>query len=159
MGLDEGSLDRAYVFGRVLATAERMQMFAQPQGLNRTLVDRFFAMASVRPKVVFNELMKLYKYHFSKAKRDIPPLARKTDRLWGDLLFRMEVNPDDPKQATIGMPFDLEEQGRFGLGYYHQRQQFLHEALQAKAERERRATGGPVTNIDDPTLTAEETAA
>lgn len=159
MGLDESSMDRAYVFGRVLATAERMQMLAQSQGVNRTLVDRFFAMASVRPKVVFNELMKLYGYHRSKAMRDIPPLARKTDRLWGDLLFRMEADSNDPKQDSLGSPFALEEQGRFGLGYYHQRQKFLIDALQAREERESRSKSDPVTSIDDPTLSAEETAA
>lgn len=159
MGLDESSTDRAYVFGRVLATAECMQRLAQPRDLNRTLVDRFFAMASVRPKVVFNELMKLYGYHHSKAKRDIPPLARKADRLWGELLFRMKADPNDPKQDTFGRSFDLEEQGRFGLGYYHQRQKFLNDALQAREERERRSKHEPLDGVDDPTLTAEETAA
>ena len=159
MGLDESSNDRAYVFGRVLATAERMQMLAQPQGLNRTLVDRFFAMASVRPKVVFTQLTKLYGYHQSKAKRDTPPLARKTDRLWGDLLFRMNADPNSPRQDVFGTPFSLEEQGRFSLGYYHQRQKFLNDALQAREERDRRSGNDALVAENISTLTTEETAA
>ena len=158
MGLKESSTDRAYLLGRILATAERMQMLAQPQGLNRTLVDRFFAMASVRPKVVFNQLMKLYGYHRSKALRDIRPLAKIADNLWGALLFQLNVDPSCPEHDVFGTSLKLEEQARFGLGYYHQRQKFLNDDLQAKEDRARRLAAGKIDSVEDRTLSIEETA-
>ncbi len=118
MGLDVTRTDKAYLLGRVLAIAERMQMLAQPQGLNRTVVDRFYSTASVRPALVFTELLKLYRYHRTKAMRDIFPLARKTDLEFGGVLLMLK--PED-----LSTTLTLEEQGRFGLGYYHQRQQFF----------------------------------
>ncbi len=159
MGLNESSTDRAYLLGRVLATAERMQVLAQPQGLNRTLVDRFFSMASVRPKVVFAELMRLYLYHRSKAMRDILPLAKSTDVLWGKLLFCLKVDTKQPEQDAFGKALTLEEQGRFGLGYYHQKQDFINKAVEAREERARLSKDDAVADMDDPTLIPEETTA
>ncbi len=118
MGLNEESTDRAYVLGRVLAVAERMQLLAQPQGLNRTIVDRFYGMASTRPKLVFSLILEGYGYHRRKALRDIPPAAARMDKLFGALLLKLDVHSLD-----AAMP--LEEQARFGLGYYHQRQGFF----------------------------------
>ncbi|SFS08738.1 CRISPR-associated protein, Csd1 family [Granulicella pectinivorans] len=138
-GLDVDSTEKAYVFGRVLAVSERMQALAQSQGLNRTVVDRFYSMASIRPGVVLTELLKLYRYHLAKAKRDIPGMAIKTDREFGRLLSLL--SPEELQDALT-----LEEQGRFGLGYYHQRQSFF-----------RKADG--VAPTDNAPSTEEETAA
>lgn len=142
MGLNETTDNRAYVFGRILATAERMQLLAQPQGLNRTLVDRFFGMASVRPQVVYDQLLSQFQYHRRKALRDIPGAARPTDTLWCELQSKLEV------EDAFSKPFGLEDQARFGLGYYHQKQDFADKAAAARAAREERLRSKAETSTD-----------
>jgi CRISPR-associated protein Csd1 len=130
MGLNHDIDDRAYVFGRIFATAERMQLLAQSQGLNRTLVDRFFAMASVRPQTVYAQLLSQYQYHYRKAMRDIPGVAKKANDLWLELQSKLDA------RGAFGKSFDFADQARFGLGYYHQKQDFVDQAMAAKAARE-----------------------
>ena len=49
MGLNEGSMDEAYVLGRLFAVLESIQQDANP-GLNATIRDRYFnSAARLRP--------------------------------------------------------------------------------------------------------------
>jgi CRISPR-associated protein Csd1 len=106
MSLDPDDIDTAYRLGRLFAALERAQQLALGNAVNATIKDRYFAAASSGPRAVFPNLIRLAQHHLSKAD------AGWLDRLIGDIV-----------DAVGGFPamLSLEEQGRFALGYYHQR--------------------------------------
>jgi CRISPR-associated protein Csd1 len=112
MSLDTESKDAPYRLGRLLSAYERLQLRAQGQNLNRTLVDRYFGAASTRPGTVFPQLVRLSQSHLRK-------LGLKGDYLQGLITGIVDGIGSFPSMLT------LEEQGRFALGYYHQRQFFF----------------------------------
>ncbi len=112
MSLDTESPDAPYRLGRLLSVYERLQLRAQGQNLNRTLVDRYFGAASSRPGTVFPQLVRLSQSHLRK-------LGLKRDYFQGLITGIADGIESFPSMLT------LEEQGRFALGYYHQRQFFF----------------------------------
>jgi CRISPR-associated protein Csd1 len=113
MSLDTTSKDAPYLLGRLMAVLENLQTAAQGQNLNRTVVNRFYGAASTRPGVVFPRLIELSQHHLTKAEKK---------HRWASNLDRDMVSILD---GIDGIEFpstlSLEEQGRFALGYYHQR--------------------------------------
>lgn len=120
VSLDESNPDTAYRLGRLFAVLERLQEAANP-GLNATIRDRFYGAASTTPVTVFPRLLKLGGHHLSKL--DSTGLRVYYDRLIGQVLEGVHDYPQ-----LLSLP----EQGRFSIGYYHQRQAFFakrpHEA-------------------------------
>lgn len=115
VSLNETSTNTAYRLGRLFALLEKAQQEAVP-GANATIRERYFGAASATPGSVFPLLLRLSRHHISKAE-------------YGDLIDRriQEVmNGLDSFPAHL----DLEGQGQFVLGYYHQRQ-----ALYQKQEK------------------------
>lgn len=110
--LDMEQSDVAYRLGRLFAVLERIQQQAMP-GINATIRDRYYGAASTTPVAVFTTLLRLKNAHLKK-------LADRTSA-WFERLIGEVVEPmtDFPRQLT------LPEQGRFALGYYHQRQAFF----------------------------------
>ena len=104
--------DVPYRIGRLFAVLERIQQQAQP-GINATIRDRYFGAASTTPVAVFTTLLRLKNAHLKKL--DDGPCAY-FERLIGELL---EPVQDFPRQLPLAA------QGRFALGYYHQRQAFF----------------------------------
>jgi CRISPR-associated protein Csd1 len=117
MSLDPENKDAPYLLGRLLAVLESLQTAAQGQGLNRTIVDRFYGAASTRPGVVFPQLLKLSKHHLAKAGKKLEVRANYLDRELGNIV-------DGLNSAGFGGTLTLEQQGKFAIGYYHQRQNF-----------------------------------
>ncbi len=112
----------AYLCGRLLAVLESVQKAAIP-GINTTIVDRFYGMASTAPAVVFGQLIKMAQVHLAKLRRDRPG----TQRALQQKLEEIQINLNDfPKTLT------LEQQGLFSLGYYHQR---AYDSAAARAYR------------------------
>jgi CRISPR-associated protein Csd1 len=104
--------DVPYRLGRLFAVLERIQQRAQP-GINATIRDRYYGAASTTPVAVFTTLLRLKNAHLKKlADNQIIHF----ERLLGEVLQPVK---DFPRQLT------LTEQGRFALGYYHQRQSFF----------------------------------
>jgi CRISPR-associated protein Csd1 len=110
--LDMQQTDVAYRLGRLFAVLERIQQQAMP-GINATIRDRYYGAASTTPVAVFTTLLRLKNAHLKKL-ADGP--AAYFERLVGEVL---EPVTDFPRQLT------LPDQGRFALGYYHQRQTFF----------------------------------
>ncbi|MCO5123024.1 MAG: type I-C CRISPR-associated protein Cas8c/Csd1 [Rhizobacter sp.] len=110
--LDMQQTDVAYRLGRLFAVLERIQQQAMP-GINATIRDRYYGAASTTPVAVFTTLLRLKNAHLKKL-ADGP--AAYFERLIGEVL---EPVTDFPRQLT------LPDQGRFALGYYHQRQAFF----------------------------------
>ena len=115
--LDMQQTDAAYRLGRVFAVLERIQQRAQP-GINATIRDRYYGAASTTPVAVFTTLLRLKNAHLKKL------TAGETvyfERLLGEIFGTLEA----PALADFPRQLNLPDQGRFALGYYHQRQSFF----------------------------------
>ncbi len=109
VALDPGNTNPGYRLGRLFAVLEQIQKEANP-GINATIRDRYYGSAASTPVAVFATLLKLSKHHLAKLN---PGRAINLERLIGEI---MEGITDFPAHLT------LEDQGRFAIGYYHQRQ-------------------------------------
>lgn len=113
MSLDLENNNIGYRLGRLFAVLEKIQEEANP-GLNATIRDRYYAAASSSPSSVFSRLMTLKNHHLSKLEN--AGRRENFERLIAEIVA--EIN-DFP-------PFlPLDDQGRFAVGYYHQRQAFF----------------------------------
>lgn len=110
--LDPTNPNPAYRLGRLFATLEKIQEDANP-GLNATIRDRYYGAASSTPVAVFTTLLRLKNHHLGKLH---PGRAVQMERLLGEIMNGLD---DFPRHLS------LPEQGRFALGYYHQRQAFF----------------------------------
>jgi CRISPR-associated protein Csd1 len=117
MTLDTESTDVPYRLGRLFAAMEKAQIDAQGQSLNRTLRDSYFATASAAPRAVFPRLLRLTQHHISKAE-----YGGVSDRRIAEIVEAMTPDTAFPPQLT------MEQQGRFVLGYYHQRNAFYRKS-------------------------------
>lgn len=113
MSLDEANKNAGYRLGRLFAVLEKIQEEANP-GINATIRDRFYGAASSTPVTVFSTLLKLKNHHLSKL--DNRGRAVNLEKRVGEI---MEGLSDFPAQLPIA------DQGRFAVGYYHQRQDFF----------------------------------
>ena len=110
--LDVDQTDTPYRLGRLFAVLEHIQRQAMP-GINATIRDRYYNAASTTPVAVFTTLLRLKNAHLKKLSEGQTIWF---ERLVGEVLAPMQ---DFPRQLT------LPQQGRFALGYYHQRQDFF----------------------------------
>jgi CRISPR-associated protein Csd1 len=110
--LDPSNQNPAYRLGRLFAVLEKIQEEASP-GLNATIRDRYYGAASSTPVSVFTTLLRLKNHHLGKLS---PGRGVQMEKLIGEI---MQGLSDFPRQLA------LPDQGRFALGYYHQRQAFF----------------------------------
>ncbi|HUV69231.1 MAG TPA: type I-C CRISPR-associated protein Cas8c/Csd1 [Terracidiphilus sp.] len=113
VSLDENNTNTAYRLGRLFAVLERLQERASPN-LNATIRDRYYGAASSTPVTVFSTLLKLKNHHL--AKLDNKGEAVNYEKLLGQIMDGI---------ADFPAHLDLQDQGRFAIGYYHQRQAFF----------------------------------
>ncbi len=99
-----------YQLGRLFAALEKAQALALGD-VNANIKDRYFGAASSTPGRVFPILMRLSQHHVAKAES-----GRWIDKIIGQV---MEDVVDFPSHLN------LEEQGLFAIGYYHQRNSFF----------------------------------
>lgn len=113
MSLDVSQPSIGYQLGRLFATLEKIQEEANP-GLNATIRERFYGAACASPVSVFSNLLRLKNHHL--AKMDNKGRVVNLERLLAEIISRFDDFPAH---------LDLHEQGRFAIGYYHQRQDFF----------------------------------
>jgi CRISPR-associated protein Csd1 len=113
MSLDEKNTNTGYRLGRLFAVLERIQELANP-GINATIRDRFYASASSIPVTAFPHLMKLKNHHLSK-------LENRGQIIYLEKWIGQIMDGIDKFPAHLS----LDDQGRFSIGYYHQRQAFF----------------------------------
>ncbi len=109
MALDIDNTNPGYRLGRLFAVLEKAQEEAIP-GASAGIRDRYYGAASSTPAAVFPILLKNYPHHLGKLKE-----GRKInlDKLVQSILLELK---DFQKVMSV------EDQGRFAIGYYHQRQ-------------------------------------
>jgi CRISPR-associated protein Csd1 len=107
---DTNSPDQAYQLGRLFAVLEAAQRAALGP-VNASIVDRYYGAASATPARVFGTLLRNARNHVSDA-------AKRDKGKWVEARLNEIFNhlpPEFPKTLS------LEAQGRFAVGYYHER--------------------------------------
>lgn len=122
-----------YLLGRAFAVCEKIQKstFEDKDKANKsddeqerdTIKDKYFDSACATPALVFPQILKLKNYHIKSLKSEYPGLAIYYEKTLSEILS--SVDSGFPKSLN------MEEQGVFILGYYHQTQKFY-----AKKEEE-----------------------
>ena len=113
VSLDLQNPNIGYRLGRLFAVLERAQEWASP-GLNATIRDRFYGAASATPVTAFPYLLnKLAPHHLNKLATG--------QKIWLENLIGQIL------EAVTQFPphLNLDDQGRFAIGYYHQRHEFF----------------------------------
>jgi len=110
VSLDKDNTNPGYRLGRLFAVLERVQEEASPS-LNATIRDRYYGAFSATPASVFATLMRLKNHHL--AKLDNPGRRINLERLIGEIVDGLPPAP--PSHLSMA------DQGRFAIGYYHQR--------------------------------------
>ena len=116
MELNESSENIPYVLGRTFAVLEMIQRDANPN-IQSTIRDNYFTSACATPATIFPILFRLSQHHLRKIPEHGTKRARgreKYDKIIADLQSRIHT--------TYPSRLNLQEQGVFYLGYYHQRQ-------------------------------------
>lgn len=122
-GLDSTNKEPAYVCGRLFATLDAVQ-FSGVGDVGANIVDRFYGRAATAPALVFGQLLTLAQSHLGT----MPPAVRiPLDKELAELLGLLP--PEFPRTLTV------EEQGAFGLGYWHQRAFRFAEINRRREER------------------------
>lgn len=116
MSLDTSNTNPGYLLGRLFAVLERAQEQASP-GINATIRDRFSGAASSTPVAVFPHLMRLKTHHIAKI--DNKGAAVNLEKLIQEIMDKVDSSNAFPPHLA------LDNQGRFWVGYYHQRQDFF----------------------------------
>ena len=110
MSLDRNRQDIGYVLGRLFAVLEKTQAEANP-GLNATIADRYFGSASSTPIAVFGTLIRLLPHHLNKLEFE----GRAVQLQW-------EIRQILEHCQRFPSHLNLEQQGLFAIGYYHETQ-------------------------------------
>lgn len=120
VSLDKSNTQVGYRLGRLFAAMERIQEDALGGKLNATIRDRFYGAASSTPRTVFITLFRLNKHHMTNLRKEKSWLFVKRDKLLGEIM-------NEGMDGELGFPpiLDLQDQGRFAIGYYHQRYDFF----------------------------------
>jgi CRISPR-associated protein Csd1 len=120
VSLDHSNTNSGYRLGRLFAVLEKIQEEANP-GINATIRERFYGAASSTPVTVFSNLMKLKNHHLAKLEN--PGRKVNLERLISEIVDGVSDFPPH---------LNLADQGRFAIGYYHQRQALFSKSTEAK---------------------------
>ena len=111
---------KGYQLGRLFAVYERIQSDALGGKVNATIKDKFYGSASAQPRKVFALLDKGSANHLSKIGKQSPGRKVNLEKLVGEIMGAM-----DPAADPFPSALSAEDQALFGLGYYHQRNEFF----------------------------------
>jgi len=110
VSLNEESTNVPYRLGRLFAVLEKAQSDSN-KDLKSTINSKYFSSVSTTPAVVFPVLLKLSQHHIAKS-----DWGFKSDQWIQEVISGIDEFPTY---------MNLEDQGRFMLGYYHQRKAFF----------------------------------
>ena len=131
VALDPDNTNKGYLLGRLFATYEQVQRAALGSKVNSTIKDKFYGSASAQPRKVFAMLESGSANHLSKLGKQSRGFKVNLEKQIGEIMDRMA--PDqDPFPASLSS----EDQALFGLGYYHQRNEFFKKTAETADNRE-----------------------
>lgn len=114
------SVDSAYLCGQLFAVFDRLQYLAQG-GVNAGVIERYYASASTTPALVMGRLFRNAQFHLAKMDEGTAVNASKDfERI------TKALGKEFPKTL------DPEGQGRFALGYYHQKAEYRRISAERK---------------------------
>jgi CRISPR-associated protein Csd1 len=111
--LDKENTNPGYLCGRLFAVLDKIQEEANNQ---HSIRERYMNSASSTPAAVFSTILNLSNHHVENLKNE----GRK---IYFEKLKQEIINKIDA--AGFKAQLDLQDQGRFFIGYYHQRQDFF----------------------------------
>ncbi len=115
MSLDVEEKNVAYRMGRLFAVLESIQKEALGKEVNATIRDRYWGAASANPVLVFPSLMNNAMNHLAKIRK-----TPEKQKLSG--FFDWQIGSiKDGIPTAYPKNLNLQDQGRFAIGYYHQR--------------------------------------
>ncbi len=111
--LDKENTNQGYLCGRLFAVLDKIQEEANNQ---HSIRERYMNSASSTPAAVFSTILNLSNHHFDNLKNE----GRKIyfEKLKQEIISKIDADGFKPQ-------LDLQDQGRFFIGYYHQRQDFF----------------------------------
>ncbi len=125
--LDLDERHPAYLCGRLLSVFEQIQ-FAALGYVNANVVDKFYVTFSAAPSLVCGQLMANARNHLRRLRVDDPDAYVDKDRRLTELLQLLGTTL--PRSQ-----FSLLEQGRFALGFYHEKAKQFEESAHRTAHR------------------------
>ena len=129
--LDPEQRHRAYLCGRLLAVYDSLQYTASGE-VGQTVADRYYSLASTYPELAFPKMQDLGNKHLKKLRRDKPGAARNISKE----IDQLHLDIEQACGYKFPKALDLDGQGRFALGYHHQRAHQIERAMAAKGRRE-----------------------
>ena len=111
--LDKENTNQGYLCGRLFAVLDKIQEEAYRQ---HSIRERYMNSASSTPAAVFSTILNLSNHHLEKLDSD----GRRIyfEKLKQEIISKIDA---DGFHAQL----DLQDQGRFFIGFYHQRQDFF----------------------------------
>jgi CRISPR-associated protein Csd1 len=111
--LDKDNTNQGYLCGRLFAVLDKIQEDANNQ---HSIRERYMNSASSTPAAVFATILNLSNHHIENLKNE----GRKIyfEKLKQEIMSKIDAN-------GFKAQLDLQDQGRFFIGYYHQRQEFF----------------------------------
>ena len=111
--LDKNNTNQGYLCGRLFAVLDRIQEDANN---NNSIRERYMNAASSTPSSVFATILNLSTHHMENLSNDGKKVFY--EKLKQEIIDKISAN---------GFPshLDLQDQGRFFVGYYHQKQDFF----------------------------------
>lgn len=111
--LDKENNNQGYLCGRLFAVLDKIQEEANNQ---HSIRERYMNSASSTPAAVFSTILNLSNHHAENLKDD----RRKIyfEKLKQEIISKIDAEGFKPQ-------LDLQDQGRFFIGFYHQRQDFF----------------------------------
>lgn len=125
--LDPDQKHPAYVYGRLLAVFEQLQYGALGD-VNANVVDKFYGTMSSAPAMVVGRLQDNARNHLRKLRGDKPGTAVVLEKRLMEVMGLLGAAPPPSRLS-------LQDQGRFALGYYHEKAKRFEEAAERKAEK------------------------
>ena len=120
MSLDTERMETGYLLGRLFAVLEKAQSDALGQ-INTTIKDRFFTAASATPASVFPRLLNLAQHHIEKAE-----YGYMSEKRIAEIMEHIDSFPAH---------LNLQDQGLFAIGYYHQKNAMARDIKEAAARK------------------------
>jgi len=118
--VDKENKNQGYLCGRLFATLEYLQECSNNR--TSTIRSRYMNAASATPAAVFSTLLNLSVHHSEKLDKGI------------QIYFEQIKSEIIDKISPDGVPahLNIQDQGRFMVGYYHQRQEFYTKKSDSK---------------------------